>query len=530
MLKIISAGKPEEDAQFLLSGFSRAVQAEGVLSRKLSQVCRLTVPAGCVRLTLTLLSKGGANRLAAICNRDSAGELDLPPDVWTDFEIPLPAVGDAKTVELRFETDPFAFPQRLVYLSKIILDVPDEPLPGSFGLNRMMMKPVRNNTSHCSAHEIRKLWMIQPTRPFGDYEYSGEVNTYFGDLHVHTNYSNCGYPNNKTLEENARAAKERGHDFIAFTDHGEHMNPDAWRRYFEEMEEVQDKVGILVVPAVEWTSFEYGHRNVYFADNQPMPPRFDSRTFETDHPKKLGAFFKKHGLDAVAAGHHPAVISHPFDPDSIDDETEPLMEIFSTWGNFEHRGAFREDTQNTFPGLHVRDFLTRGSHFGFLGGGDAHNTMPGDGGLTAVLCPSLTRSDIHAALKKRLCYATSGDKILLDFHINGYPMGSVIKINQYTIEQFFPIHIAASAIAPDTVRKIELIQNGSVVHEKSVCEGKRMFDLALDYDRLMSPDRFDNSRASTTANLSRYYYIRVTQTDGGAAWSSPIFIDYKQNI
>ena len=538
----IPIGKPAEDARFLLSGLSRPdyhwhfpiqkealAQISGKTSRAADKVFCLVVPKDSANLTLGLLSAGGENNIGAYCEGALLGSAALPANTLVDFCVPIPGgAGEGnRTIELRLERDPYEYPVQQALLSQITLDISGE-LESEFSVRRMAMDPIRNKTAYFNAHEIRKLGPVQPGRMPGSYRYSSEVNTYFGDLHVHTNNSMCGRPLNKSMEENAQIAKDRGHDFIAFADHGEHMNPDIWRRYFETMDEIQEKIGILVVPGFEWTSFEYGHRNIYFEDTKPLPPYFHSKTYEANHPKKLGKFFTEQNISAIAAGHHPTTIYHRFDPDTIAEDTEPVVEIYSTWGNSEQRFAPMDDYHTTMPGTYVCDLLARGYHLGFVGGGDVHNTLPGDGGLTAVLCPALTRADVYAAIKNRMCYATSGARILLDFHINGYPMGTVLKVNQYTIEQLFPIHVAASTITQSAAEKIELVQNGVVVYDKNTREASCCFDMAVDYSRLMSPDRLDASNQIHSANNSRYYYVRVTQKDGGIAWSSPIFIDFEQ--
>ena len=544
MIINVPIGKPAEDARFLISGLSRPdyhwhfpVQTEALTqmknktSRAADRVFRLSIPGDTVELMLTLISAGGTNGINAYYNGGLIAGTELPANELTDFVVQLPDTGgQSKNVELRLSRDPYDYPVQQVLLSEIKLDITGGKLAGGFEARRIAVNPVFNRTAYFPAHEIRKLGPVQPGIAPGAYKYSGEANIYFGDVHVHTNYSKCGYPLNQSMEENARIAKERGHDFIAFADHGEHMTPDSWRRYFETMDEIQENIGILVLPGFEWTSFEYGHRNIYFSDTKPLPPYFHSKTFEANHPGKLGAFFSRHGMNAFGAAHHPTTIYHRLDPNTISEATEPVVEIYSTWGNSERRFAPMDDCHTTMPGTYVCDLLAQGHKLGFIGGGDVHNTLPGDGGLTAVLCPSLTRKDVFTAIRSRMCYATSGSKILLDFHINGYPMGTVLNVNQYTIEQLFPIHVAASVITETPAEKIELIQNGTAVYEKTTREADRCFDMALDYNRLMSPDRLDASNLIHSSNNSRYYYIRITQKDGGTAWSSPIFIDYMQEI
>ena len=267
---------------------------------------------------------------------------------------------------------------------------------------------------------------------------------------------------------------------------------------------------------------------IYFLSDE-TPPYFSSRTYETDHPAKLQPFFEKHGIEAFAVPHHPAYLAHLTNFGTVEPDIEPLVEIYSTWGSSECFNAALQNTHDTMPGGYVRDALARGLKFGFVAGGDAHNTMAGDHGLTAVIADQLTLESIYSALKQRMCYATAGDKILLDFHINGLPMGSVLKVNQYSINKLFPIHIAASAVCPEPFKEVEIICNGEMIYSHTHRDRKNEFDMRVTYEKFMTPSRISEEKKQHLVNVSRYYYLRVTQADGGIAWSSPIWIDYEFN-
>ena len=53
------------------------------------------------------------------------------------------------------------------------------------------------------------------------------------------------------------------------------------------------------------------------------------------------------------------------------------------------------------------------------------------GGLVAVYAPELTREAIWDALWHRRCYATTGKRIILEFSVDGEPMGSLIRGNAF---------------------------------------------------------------------------------------------------
>jgi hypothetical protein len=530
-----AVGNEQEDGHFLVSGFSVPRRQGGTSFRACSKVFVLRVPAareGTTRVTLRILSDLPSPGIEFTVSGETLGTFSATGGEWSDWSVELGGSLPRENgfIVLRAEAgiDPASPPRRTLALSRVTVSVDGEFQigdPGELVRNTIMRPPTRIATMYRSHHEIRKIGPIYG--PFSDrYPYSEERRIFFGDLHVHTEYSLCGKPNNRSISENVKIAKERGHDFVAVTDHAEHMDRDAWKRYFGEIRKASEEHGILTIPAIEWTSFEHGHRNVYFLSDE-APPYFSSHVFETDHPKKLADFFERHGIEAFAVSHHPAYMSHLADFRSVDPRSEPLVEIYSTWGNSERRGAPLQDTHNTMPGGYVRDALAQGYKLGFIGGGDVHNTVPGDGGLAAVIAPELTRESIYRALKDRFCYATSGDKICVDFHINGFPMGSILRVNQYSVNKLFPIHLAMSTVCPGPLARVELVANGETIYTSPHRECKTEADLYLCFEKSMTPDRIEEGRASHLVNVSRWYYVRVIQQDGAMAWSSPIWIDYE---
>ena len=117
------------------------------------------------------------------------------------------------------------------------------------------------------------------------------------------------------------------------------------------------------------------------------------------------------------------------------------------------RGAFEQDAPDVdadLPGAtaiggrgaSVQDALALGHRLGFVGGTDNHYAQPGStrcpkggvdfrdrvtGGLTAVFAPALTSEAILAALRARRCYATTGARMILDFRVEGRPMGEELE-------------------------------------------------------------------------------------------------------
>ena len=76
----------------------------------------------------------------------------------------------------------------------------------------------------------------------------------------------------------------------------------------------------------------------------------------------------------------------------------------------------------------VQDAWRMGWRLGVIGGSDGHNLFADRiQGLTGVYATELTRPAIFEAIRKRRCYATTGEPIQLDFRVNGNLMGSEIE-------------------------------------------------------------------------------------------------------
>jgi hypothetical protein len=99
----------------------------------------------------------------------------------------------------------------------------------------------------------------------------------------------------------------------------------------------------------------------------------------------------------------------------------------SSWDRFKYYqnpGHIRvEEMKNSS----VQDAWRMLWRLGVIGGSDGHN-LCGDRiqGLTGVYATELTRPAIFEAIRKRRCYAITGEPIGVDFRVNGNLMGSEI--------------------------------------------------------------------------------------------------------
>jgi hypothetical protein len=104
------------------------------------------------------------------------------------------------------------------------------------------------------------------------------------------------------------------------------------------------------------------------------------------------------------------------------------------------------------------------------------------------------------AFRKRRTYATTGDKIVLDFRCNGRFMGEELSTDE-------PLHFTAFIKSDDPIVRAEVVSGGSVIISEDVGAGEASY--AWDCE---------NPRQAA------YFYLRVTAESGERAWSSPIYI------
>ena len=126
-------------------------------------------------------------------------------------------------------------------------------------------------------------------------------------------------------------------------------------------------------------------------------------------------------------------------------------------------------------------------------------------GLAAILAEDRTRASVLTALRGRQTYATNGARIWLNVDLDGHSMGQSLPAQtKASEEQTLRIDVVGTA----DIDRIDLIRTG----------------------RIATLNSFEGSEAVVERQLPRlapgeWHYVRVVQTDGGVAWSSPIFAD-----
>ena len=271
----------------------------------------------------------------------------------------------------------------------------------------------------------------------------------FGDLHNH-----CGLSyGHGSLEDALKNAREQL-DFCSVTGHAhwpDMPEPDEriqyiidfhnegfaklkrdWPKMMDMLKSFDDEDSFTVFPGFEIHSNADGDRTILYKQLSGEIIYADSIPDLHQRLKVL----EKNGIEALAFAHH---IGYRRGTRGINWETfnpkwSPFVEVVSMHG-------CSESSENTRPFLHsmggsdwessVQYGLQQGHIFGFSGHTDHHSGHPGSygHGVMGLWSTGNDRDSIWEAFKNRRIYALTGDRIRLEFSLNGKPMGSVLEHN-----------------------------------------------------------------------------------------------------
>ena len=281
---------------------------------------------------------------------------------------------------------------------------------------------------------------------------------------------------------------------------------------WEEMKQVWDEFEVpgefISIPAVEYgTPPDGSHRIGFFPSTRDLPPLFCEVRRGAHDPRLVAKFSREtiycrdyrslydevHKLGGIVHGHYHTLFY----------EGETLAEIYQ-------KQQFDVDAEEEKINKHLR----AGMKLGIVGGTDTHDSRPGNpfpepgparpGGLTGVWAEKLDRRSILDALKDRRTYATTGVRMIIEFQINGRPMGSTVEAGD--------LEVSVHAAGTEKIARVELVENGlaTTIAEPFSQEVDLSHQLGHRAQRLDQPE---------------YCYLRLLQVDGNKAWTSPIWID-----
>lgn len=335
-----------------------------------------------------------------------------------------------------------------------------------------------------------------------------ELRLFWGDLHMHTNISDCSlstFFHCTEPEEKYRYSRDIGGlDFAMMTDHAESMEERGWdwQRTVDAAEHAYEPGRFVPFLGYEWTANGwgdlpvYGHYNVLFRNSGPL---CSSKNPASDNPAKLWSQLQVG--EVLTIPHHPGCPRFLVDWSFYNPDFVPLVEIFQVRGSYEYANCPMGPQSygrvggegDTIDESCIRSVLGKGYKLGFTAGGEHEGV-----GVTAVFAEELTRDGIFAALRRRNVYGTTGDRIFVEFRVDGALMGSEIPASG---APELSIRVAGTS----DIASIMVVRDGAEVH--------RWLHLG---------SVVDLSWQDETAGS--YYYAVIHQTNGEMAWTSPVFL------
>ena len=363
---------------------------------------------------------------------------------------------------------------------------------------------------------------------------------YFGDFHRHTDVSNCATPRDGCILEQFRYAYDMGKlDFLGTSDHtdvGKPYDPYEWwcNQKLADVFHAPEFFNSFYVYERE-QKWPWGHRNVIFIErggtivyikralyksmpwNKVLPVGAGGIDIT---PMELWKILRKNGMDVTIISHTGATgMGTDWDKyGQIDHAVENLVEVYQGCRvSYEGIGTPQPTVglpkaTATAPGK-GRDFnqynkgvyrnaLRNGYKLGAFASSDHISTNATFG---AVFVESFTRKGILDALNARRTFGAT-DKTFVHYTCNGHLMGEI-----FTTTDKPTIKIGVRGTAP--LHAVTVIRNEMDV-QRFAPKGKKDLDVEFtDSDPVVGENR---------------YYVRVEQTDGNMAWTSPVWVTYKR--
>ena len=307
------------------------------------------------------------------------------------------------------------------------------------------------------------------------------LRVYYGDIHNH-----CGISYGHGPLEDALANARQQLDFCSVTGHAHwpdmpnepgrldglvHYHLDGfaklaanWPSVLDTMNDANEPGSFVTFPSFECHCNRSGDHAIYYRDGAGGLLRPDS--IEDLHAQ-LAALHDA-GVAVMANPHHIGYHrgSRGINWDHYDPRFAPVVEMMSMHG-------CAESDVSPKPYLHtmgpcdvtstMQYGLAQGHVFGVVGSTDHHSAHPGSygHGRMGVWAEDLAREAIWDAIFARRTYALTGDRIELEFRLNGHPMGSVVEDGDPSR------HIAVAVKGGAAIDVVEVLRNNRVIRRHS---------------------------------------------------------------
>jgi hypothetical protein len=315
---------------------------------------------------------------------------------------------------------------------------------------------------------------------------------YLGSLHNHTSYSDGVQDPDAAYT----AARDRGLDFFAVTDHSHSVDDTEWEDTMAQAIAHTEDGAFVAIAGFEYTHSSEGHINVFNTIRRAV--RTDRGYGYADYCATLEDFYAWIAQHPEGEGHfnHPAWMN--FHDWQYYPDTEPMMQMLEV-GN----GAYSYYVWTEEEYLKALDY---GWYLGPTNNGDTHNDEWGidNPGRSGVWATELTYDGVMEAIDAMRIFTTEDSSWVLSLKGDGAWMGETIP-NDGSID--FEIY----TYDPDgeNLVSLELVTDQGMVVTSTV-------PAANPYTWTFSLDISEGVH---------FYYVRAEQEDGDRALSTPIWTD-----
>jgi hypothetical protein len=254
-----------------------------------------------------------------------------------------------------------------------------------------------------------------------------------------------------------------------------------------------------------------GHRNTIFARRgvRELPITPGERDGSANTGALLYPYLRKFGGITTS---HSSATDQGTDWRDNDPELEPVVELYQgLHASYEYEGAPRAETPEKRyihhgvpwrPAGFVWNAWAKGLKLGVQASSD-HIATHDSYACALVEGPEVKgREALVEALRQRHTYAAT-DNIILDLRIGEHLMGEAFSTADRPV-----LKVAARATGP--ISRIDVIRNNSFIYAVQPAARSAQFEF-----------RDEGIRGGES-----YYYVRLGQSDGQMAWSSPIWVNY----
>ncbi len=363
-------------------------------------------------------------------------------------------------------------------------------------------------------------------------EEGAEYRLFWGDLHAQSRYHQwvparqCGDSCCSPRELHAYARDGSMLDFTAVTDgFGAYATSPGWAETQQAAIEAYEPGRYVSLKGWECGMGPQGDKCVIYrsADMEPCIKPMSTVVAEGGAPTQADAlirFYKEHAERVLTIPHS---FMKYLDWSVMDPELDRVMEIYSCWGSYESRDDNPLNDKRKPRNQSAQHAWRSGLLLGITAAGDSHLGYPGrslsyadrywcqhyKAGLCAVYSKALTREGVWDALYDRRCYGTTGVRIVLKFELNGALMGSVLEYDP-DAAALINRRISVRVAGTDWIRRVDVLKNNRLIHRHEPASDEASFVFT---DTLQQP-----------CATRDWYYVRIFQADGNAAWSSPIWV------